>query len=199
MHYENSDHVFVDLVPEQFGPLDTTVARYCGLVATAFRYRSGVAGLRISNAKGEIVILPFQGQQIWDATFLNRSLTMRSMFDEPVATRDYLSNYGAFFIHCGATAMGIRVGRPPSVAWRPAQCTLWGCPADHRGQCRRAIHGPDWALSPDCRLQPRLCDATDRAAAARRQRRCRRHRYHQPEALAYEFDVSGAHQLQTGG
>jgi hypothetical protein len=33
-------------------------------------------------------------------------LTMRSMFDEPVATRDYLSNYGAFFSHCGATAMG---------------------------------------------------------------------------------------------
>lgn len=106
MHYEYSDHVFVDLVPEQFGPLETTVARYSGLVATAFRYRSGVAGLRISNAKGEIVMLPFQGQQIWDATFLNRSLTMRSMFDEPVATRDYLSNYGAFFIHCGATAMG---------------------------------------------------------------------------------------------
>jgi hypothetical protein len=106
MYPDHSDHVFVDLVPEQFGPSETIVARYRGLVATAFRYPSGVAGLRISNAEGEIVVLPFQGQQIWDATFLNRSLTMRSMFDEPVATRDYLSNYGAFFIHCGATAMG---------------------------------------------------------------------------------------------
>ena len=96
-----TDHVLINLVPEQFGSSETVVARYAGLVATAFRYRSGVAGLRISNAKGELIMLPFQGQQIWDATFLGRSLTMRSMFDEPVATRDYLSNYGAFFIHCG--------------------------------------------------------------------------------------------------
>ena len=102
----HSDHVFIDLLPEQFGSSEAVVTRYAGLVATAFRYRSGVAGLRMSNEKGEIVMLPFQGQQIWDATFLGRSLTMRSMFDEPVATRDYLSNYGAFFIHCGATAMG---------------------------------------------------------------------------------------------
>ena len=106
MYPEHSHHVFVDLVPEQFGASETIVARYAGLVAKAFRYRSGVAGLRISNAEGEIIMLPFQGQQIWDATFLGRCLTMRSMFDEPVATRDYLSNYGAFFIHCGATAMG---------------------------------------------------------------------------------------------
>ncbi|MHA6687594.1 DUF4432 family protein [Mesorhizobium sp. A556] len=76
------------------------------MIATAFRYRSGVAGLRIANDKGEITLLPFQGQQIWDAAFLDRTLTMRSMFGEPVATRDYLANYGAFFIHCGAAAMG---------------------------------------------------------------------------------------------
>ncbi|MHA6644901.1 DUF4432 family protein [Mesorhizobium sp. A623] len=101
-----SENVFIDLVPEQFAPSERVVARYAGLVATAFRYRSGVAGLRIANDKGEITLLPFQGQQIWDAAFLGRTLTMRSMFDEPVATRDYLANYGAFFIHCGATAMG---------------------------------------------------------------------------------------------
>ena len=106
MQDEHSDHVLIDLVPEQFGASETIVARYAGLVATAFRYRSGVAALRIRNEEGEIVMLPFQGQQIWDATFLGRSLTMRSMFDEPVETRDYLSNYGAFFIHCGATSMG---------------------------------------------------------------------------------------------
>ncbi len=100
------EQVFIDLVPEQFGASEAVVARYAGLVATAFRYRTGVAGLRIANDQGEITLLPFQGQQIWDAAFLGRKLTMRSMFDAPVATRDYLANYGAFFIHCGATAMG---------------------------------------------------------------------------------------------
>ena len=76
------------------------------LTASTFRYASGVAALRIANQLGHMVLLPFQGQQIWDAHFLGRTLTMKSMFAEPVATDDYLSTYGAFFIHCGVTAMG---------------------------------------------------------------------------------------------
>ena len=35
------------------------------LSASLFRYDSGVAGLRLRNAQGELVMLPFQGQQIW--------------------------------------------------------------------------------------------------------------------------------------
>jgi hypothetical protein len=32
---------------------------------------------------------------------------MKSMFDQPNATRDYLQTYGGFLLHCGATAMGV--------------------------------------------------------------------------------------------
>lgn len=32
---------------------------------------------------------------------------MRSIFDEPTGSRDYLENYGGFLLHCGATAMGV--------------------------------------------------------------------------------------------
>jgi hypothetical protein len=39
-------------------------------------------------------MLPFQGQQIWDAWFDERRLTMRSMFPEPKPTREYLDTYG---------------------------------------------------------------------------------------------------------
>jgi hypothetical protein len=102
----SSDHVTVALVPEQFTGAGSVLATYEGLTASVFRYRSGVAGLRIANGAGHIALLPFQGQQIWDAEFFGRRLTMGSMFDEPVATEDYLRNYGAFFLHCGATAMG---------------------------------------------------------------------------------------------
>lgn len=98
--------VIVNLVPEQFRDRVAIIATHAGLTAAGFRYGSGVAGLRISNRRGEIMLLPFQGQQIWDASFLGRRLTMRSMFDAPVPTRDYLANYGAFFLHCGASAMG---------------------------------------------------------------------------------------------
>ena len=94
------------LTPDLFGPQEVLFATAGELTASAFAYPSGVAAIRIRNSLGELVVLPFRGQQIWDARFLGRRLTMGSMFDEPVATDDYLANYGAFFIHCGVTAMG---------------------------------------------------------------------------------------------
>jgi hypothetical protein len=96
----------VTLRPGQFTDSETVLATFGGLTASTSRYASGVAALRIANELGHVVLLPFQGQQIWDARFLGRTLTMKSMFAEPVATADYLSNYGAFFLHCGVAAMG---------------------------------------------------------------------------------------------
>lgn len=89
-----------------FGESERCLAASGALRASAFRYPSGVAALRIENGAGTAILLPFQGQQIWDVEFRGRRLTMRSMFDEPLPTRDYLSTYGAFFIHCGGTSMG---------------------------------------------------------------------------------------------
>lgn len=96
----------ISLRADQFTDAETVLARCGGMTASLFRYESGVEGLRITNGAGRVSLLPFQGQQIWDAELLGRPLGMRSMFEEPVATRDYLSTYGALFIHCGATAMG---------------------------------------------------------------------------------------------
>jgi len=76
------------------------------LSASTFQFDSGVCGLRIRNELGQLVLLPFQGQQIWKAEFGGRDLTMKSMFTEPRPTRQYLETYGGFFLHCGATAMG---------------------------------------------------------------------------------------------
>jgi len=76
------------------------------LAATLFRFESGIEAVRISNSRGEIVVLPFQGQQVWDARFDGRTLTMKSLFTEPVCTRQFTATYGAFLLHCGATAMG---------------------------------------------------------------------------------------------
>ncbi len=102
----SSDSVVITLHPDQFTEAERVLARFEGLTASTFLYGSGVAGLRIANESGHLCLLPFQGQQIWDAVFHGRTLTMRSMFTEPVPTRDYLSNYGGFFLHCGPTAMG---------------------------------------------------------------------------------------------
>ncbi|MBE0684653.1 MAG: DUF4432 family protein [Anaerolineaceae bacterium] len=59
------------------------------------------------NSLGNLVLLPFQGQQIWDATFCGRNLTMKSIFTQPYPTHNFLATYGGFLLHCGATAMGV--------------------------------------------------------------------------------------------
>ena len=69
-----------------------------------------MCALRLQNELGELVLLPFQGQQIWSAAFGGRNLTMKSMFDQPRPTRNYLETYGGFLLHCGVTAMGVPAG-----------------------------------------------------------------------------------------
>ncbi|MFQ5855865.1 MAG: DUF4432 family protein [Anaerolineae bacterium] len=103
MSWETTIH----LQPGFFGEAERVLAECEGLEARTFRYRSGVCGLRLVNQAGHITILPFQGQQIWHAEFSGRVLTMKSMFEEPRPTTEYLHTYGAFLVHCGATAMGV--------------------------------------------------------------------------------------------
>ena len=97
----------VHLSPEFFGEREKVLLETPGLSATAFRFGSGVCAVRLRNDEGEIVMLPFQGQQIWSAGLRGRELTMVSMFDQPRDTREYLETYGGFLLHCGATAMGV--------------------------------------------------------------------------------------------
>ncbi|HEV2123974.1 MAG TPA: DUF4432 domain-containing protein, partial [Chloroflexota bacterium] len=99
----------VHLRPELFGERERGVLEHAPFTVSAFRYDSGVAALRLKNELSEVVTLLFQGQQIWSATFGGRELTMKSMFEEPRDTGDYLQTYGGFLIHCGVTAMGVPV------------------------------------------------------------------------------------------
>ncbi len=77
-----------------------------GFHVESFRFASGLAALAIESSALNLVVLPFTGQQIWRASAFGRELTMRSTFDEPVDTERYLENNGAYFIHCGGSAMG---------------------------------------------------------------------------------------------
>ncbi len=94
------------LQPVQFSELEKPLVEAGRLNASAFRFPSGVCAVRLKNDLGELVMLPFQGQQIWDAIFRGQRLTMKSMFDQPWPTTDFLRNFGGFLLHCGASAMG---------------------------------------------------------------------------------------------
>ncbi|MDR1744639.1 MAG: DUF4432 domain-containing protein [Planctomycetota bacterium] len=79
----------------------------CGeFTASAFVYPTGIEAVRIRNARGEIIMLPYQGQQVWDAVFDGRSPRMGCMFDEPHPADVIVDSYGAFAYHCGALGMG---------------------------------------------------------------------------------------------
>ena len=97
----------IHLTESMFGERERLLVENGSLRAHIFRFDTGVCAIRLVNSRGELVILPFQGQQIWSAAFDGRNLTMKSMFDSPKATQTYLETYGGFLLHCGATAMGV--------------------------------------------------------------------------------------------
>jgi len=127
------------LALNQFAEQETPLLDRGEFSASVFRYASGVCAVRLKNARGELIGLPFQGQQIWDATLDGRRLTMKSMFDQPYPTRDFLATYGGFLLHCGATAMGAPGpedhhplhGELPNAPYQTAQVIL---DEDERGE-----------------------------------------------------------------
>lgn len=129
----------IDLQPYFFTESEKSLATLGGLTASTFRYSTGVAGLRLTNELGYLTVLPYQGQQVWDAVFLGRTLTMRSMIKEPVPTSEYLRTYGAFILHCGALRMGVPGktddhplhGELPNAPYQKAQLLVG---EDERGQ-----------------------------------------------------------------
>lgn len=122
----------INLQPYFFRESEKKLAEFAGLTASTFLYDSGVCGLRLVNQVGQITLLPFQGQQIWHAGFYDRTLTMKSMFDQPNPTTVYLNTYGGFLIHCGVTAMGVPTaadthplhGELPNAPYQTAQLLI---------------------------------------------------------------------------
>lgn len=98
--------VKIHLYPKQFSSCETLFVSVGKLDVIGFIYPSGVRALRIKNTRGEVVVLPFHGQQVWEMTFDDRLLKMRTAVREPKQTQDFLSNMGSFLFHCGMSAMG---------------------------------------------------------------------------------------------
>jgi hypothetical protein len=96
----------MNLYKSLFSEKEKAVLQYNKLTASVYLFPSGVHGLRISNSKGELVILPFQGQQIWSARFCGKDLAMKSTIAYPLPTTEFFKTYGGFLLHCGATGMG---------------------------------------------------------------------------------------------
>jgi len=73
---------------------------------SVFRFDTGVEAVRLSNSRGELVVLPFLGQIIWDATFDGVRLTMDSMFRAPRPVTSIVETYGCLNYHAGILRNG---------------------------------------------------------------------------------------------
>ncbi|KAB2823610.1 aldose 1-epimerase family protein [Aliivibrio finisterrensis] len=73
---------------------------------STFTYQSGVEAIEIQNSQGHLIVLPFMGQMIWDAEFLNIDLCMKNMFREPKPAKTIIETYGCFAFHAGMISMG---------------------------------------------------------------------------------------------
>ncbi|WP_428929584.1 DUF4432 family protein [Marinibacterium sp. SX1] len=96
----------IPLANALFDGRETTVFETPDWQVVSFRYRTGIAGLRISGRHSESVVLPFRGQQIWDLRLGGESVGMRGMTDEPQNSATLADSFGAFFFHCGLMGTG---------------------------------------------------------------------------------------------
>ena len=67
---------------EQFVQKETLLVEKGALKASLFCFESGVQAVRLANEVGHLILLPYQGQQIWRAVMQGRDLTMHTIFDQ---------------------------------------------------------------------------------------------------------------------
>ena len=96
-------HLSPDLFPDRG---ERVLATHGAFTVTAFRFPSSVEGLRIENARGQVTVLPYLGQMVWDAVFDGRRLTMGNVFPYPRRGSSILETYGAFAYHAGVLRNG---------------------------------------------------------------------------------------------
>ncbi len=105
----SSEHetLAVSLRRSSFGEKEREGVRYGGLTASLFRYDTGIEAIRLSNARGSVVVLPYMGQIVWSATFDGVELAMQSMFREPRPAKIIVETYGCLAYHAGLLRNGV--------------------------------------------------------------------------------------------
>lgn len=94
------------LSPRYFSQKEKTFVEFGELSGSLFKYETGIDAIRLKNKSGYVILLPYNGQMIWDVVFCGRSLKMKSTYNEPRNVSNFIDTYGCFLMHCGALRMG---------------------------------------------------------------------------------------------
>ena len=102
-----NDEVRVALPRAVFGERERDAVVAPGLTASVFRFDTGVEAIRLGNARGHVVILPYMGQMVWSAEFDGVPLAMTSLFAAPRPARTIVETYGCLAFHSGILRNGV--------------------------------------------------------------------------------------------
>lgn len=97
----------VQLCRDGLALVERPVLQAGSLSASLFRYPSGIEALRLGNARGTLIVLPWVGQMIWHAAFDGVELGMRSGFEMPLPSDTIAGTYGCFAFHSGLLRNGV--------------------------------------------------------------------------------------------
>jgi hypothetical protein len=89
------------------GAAPAEILRQGELTAVLFRFPTGIPALRLGNARGEVVVLPWMGGMVWSARFDGVDLAMQSGFDAPQPAQTIAETYGCFAFHSGLLRNGV--------------------------------------------------------------------------------------------
>jgi Domain of unknown function (DUF4432) len=147
----DQETAFFALRRGQFGEKEREVARYGSLSASTFRYDTGIEALRIANARGSVIVLPYMGQMVWSAVFDGVSLAMRSMFREPRPAKTIVETYGCLAYHAGILRNGVPSEGDDHPVHGEAPCADMdsagiACGADAKGRWIAATGSREYAM-----------------------------------------------------
>lgn len=100
------ESVRIPLYPQAWSEASRTLLESAHFSVRAWTYPSGVKALSLENARGRLVVLPWQGQMIWAAEFDGCNLTMHNMFSQPRPSATVIGTYGCFMFHSGLLRNG---------------------------------------------------------------------------------------------
>ena len=132
------EKVVVSLQRSSFDGKEREALRFAGLSASQFRYEAGVEAIRLTNARGSLIVLPYLGQILWSAVFDGVELAMQSMFREPRPASIIVETYGCLSYHAGLLRMGVPSAADTHVLHGEMPCAAMdgaglACGTDERG------------------------------------------------------------------
>ncbi len=96
----------VCLYPALFGEKERPFLTAEGVKVSLFRYDTGVAAVRVANARGHAIMLPYLGQMLWDASFDGVRLGMGNKYPAPRPATVISETYGCLAFHSGLLRNG---------------------------------------------------------------------------------------------